>query len=531
MDLIASISISLKHYYNITLDEMGIPSYYKKLTHTIKGLVSIHNHDIEWLFMDFNCMIYHCIASQPPYEENDVWEQGLIETVCKYCREVVKEVGARGVFIAIDGVVPMAKMRQQRLRRFKSVWEQGLADQQGRVADQQGRVADQQGRVADQQGLVNKKWNTNAITPGTRFMEKLCQQLGALCAERGWTLSGSDDPGVGEHKIMAQWRRGIYKGDIAVYGLDADLIVLSLLGQAQNKLGKIWLFREALNKTLDKAAESFEWFSIDALRDHITVPIYTYCFAMSVLGNDFLPSSLGLKMRDGGHDEMMRCLTVPLVDEKMNIIPEHLIIFFQSLAQTEYHRMTHYVQTKQRMSHHAVEKGLGENNWPLTQIETWILGRNWISIYWGNMNGTPQDICKDYINGMKWIWAYYTGRPICYNWFYPHVLPPLWSSLHQYLGTHETGMLMQQDMPIDVQIEELKAVEQLCLVLPLESWSLIPECVEKKIAMLAPQFFPSQFEFESIGKRFFWECEAAIPIPTILELKMMIEGYRRVAIA
>lgn len=492
---------------------MGIPSYYKKLTHTIKGLVSIHNHDIEWLFMDFNCMIYHCIASQPLYDpvQNDKWEQDLIETVCGYCREVVKEVGARGVFIAIDGVVPMAKMRQQRLRRFKSVWEQG------RSADQKGRGA-----------VLDPKWNTNAITPGTRFMEKLCQQLGALCAERGWTLSGSDEPGEGEHKIMTQWRRGIYKGDIAVYGLDADLIVLSLLGQAQNKLGKIWLFREVVVHS-DKASAlnpGFEWFSIDALRDHITIPIYTYCFAMSVLGNDFLPSSLGLKMRDGGHDEMMRCLTMPLIDEKMNIIPENLMLFFQALAQTEYHRMTHYVQTKQRMTHHATEKGLGENNWPLTQIETWILGRDWVTRYWGHMNGTPQDICKDYINGMKWIWAYYTGSPICYNWFYPHVLPPLWSSLHPYLGMHETGMLMQQDMQVCVRIEELKAVEQLCLVLPLESWSLIPECLEKKIAMVAPQFFPSQFEFESIGKRFFWECEAAIPIPTILELKAMIERYK-----
>jgi len=151
---------------------MGIPAYYKKLTHTIPGLISVHHHDVAWLFMDFNCLIYHCIASQPAYldAERIQWEQGLIETVISYCKDVVKEVApSEGVYIAIDGVVPMAKMRQQRLRRFKSVWEQKKV----------GNVA---------------KWNTNAITPGTLFMDKLCNELGVLCAERGWKFSSCLEP-------------------------------------------------------------------------------------------------------------------------------------------------------------------------------------------------------------------------------------------------------------------------------------------------------------------------------------------------
>jgi hypothetical protein len=38
-----------------------------------------------------------------------------------------------------------------------------------------------------------------------------------------------------------------------------------------------------------------------------------------------------------------------------------------------------------------------------------------------------------------------------------------------------------------------------------------------------PQYFPKDFSFETIGKRFFWECEANIPIPGILEIKKCIE--------
>ena len=511
---------------------MGIPAYYKKLTHSIPGLVSSHHHEVAWLFMDFNCLIYYCIGLQPEYD-GDLWENGLIESVVSCCKEIVKEVKpTEGVYIAIDGVVPMAKMRQQRLRRFKSVWEQGL-------------MADQQGLMAEKNGKDTKKWNTNAITPGTVFMDKLCTRLQTMCDENQWMFSGCLEPGEGEHKIMAQWRRGIYKGPIAVYGLDADLIVLSLLGQATNQLGTIWLFREVKSmdkpnalkpldkanalKPLDKAnaLATYEWFSIDLLRDHLMRPselcknysIISYCFAMSILGNDFLPSSLGLKMRDGGHDELLHCL-LELIDADMNIIEENLIELFRRLSQTEHHRIMNYIKVKQRQASYSTEKGLGEQNWPLSQIED--LRGDWVARY-TKLAGPSMESCKEYINGIKWIWSYYTGKSVCYNWYYPYVLPPLWSALVTYLNSHT--MCLQSEMPICVRIEELRPVEQLVLVLPLESWSLIPACPEKRISMIAPQFFPSTFEFESVGKRFFWECEAMIPILTVMELKALISSY------
>jgi len=481
---------------------MGIPAYYKKLTHTISGLISVHHHDVTWLFMDFNCLIYHCIASQPAYidAEHIQWEQGLIESVISYCKDVVKEVApSEGVYIAIDGVVPMAKMRQQRLRRFKSVWEQKKV----------GNVA---------------KWNTNAITPGTVFMDKLCNELGVLCAERGWKFSSCLEPGEGEHKIMTQWRLNLYKGSIAVYGLDADLIVLSLLGQHQCSLGSLWLFRES--------DCGFDWFSIDLLRDWLCINkgdnwILTYCFTMSVLGNDFLPSSLGLKMRDGGHDELLRCLTAPLIDSSLNIIEENVVALFFLLAQTEHSRIIHYVQRKQKMLRGASDTALGEHNWPLTQIEEGLFSKNWFHHYreYVGKNTNMVDVCKTYINGIKWIWSYYTGKSICFNWFYTYTLPPLWSDLIAYLNNHEKDRCMQSEMPLYVQAQDIQPSEQLCLVLPLESWSLIPACSEKIFPMIAPHFFPDTFAFESVGKRFFWECEALIPIPTIVELKALIHAY------
>jgi len=39
---------------------------------------------------------------------------------------------------------------------------------------------------------------------------------------------------------------------------------------------------------------------------------------------------------------------------------------------------------------------------------------------------------------------------------------------------------------------------------------------------MAPQFYPRVFGFESAGKRFFWECESHIPLPSIRELKAIM---------
>jgi 5'-3' exonuclease len=73
-----------------------------------------------------------------------------------------------------------------------------------------------------------------------------------------------------------------------------------------------------------------------------------------------------------------------------------------------------------------------------------------------------------------------------------------------------------------IRAEDIRPVEQLTLVLPLESWHLIPSCKEKQFPSLAPHFFPTTFSFESVGKRFFWECEAHLPMPTIRELKAVL---------
>ncbi len=532
---------------------MGIPSYYKKLIDSVPGLLSkTHpSNNISWLFMDFNCLIYHCLHREdmPSYTGiNDEWESQLCDNVVKYCLKVIKEVDPKsGVYIAIDGVVPMAKMRQQRLRRFKSIWLQDTSN-----------------TTTSSEPI----WDRNSITPGTIFMKKLRTRLENMITKYGkktWKLSSSDEPGEGEHKIISEWRKGVYKGDFAVYGLDADLIILSILGRETCSLdNKIWLFREEVSAGKisynSLGDEIFEWFSINALTDWLSVEFHSdpikkrtfilnYCFAMSVLGNDFLPSSLGLKIRDDGHSELLDIIQ-SLISKNVSLINpntlevsfENIKILFTILSKDEEVRIQKYIYKKQMMARNLgqsldiTEFKLGDNNWPLSHIEEQKLlinsGKqlilNWkekyITQFFNGLNFNKNDInriCKEYMYGIQWIWAYYMGTydNVCFNWFYPFNLPPLWC----WLKDMETIPIFPNK--ILIKSTDIKPVEQLALVLPLESWSLIPAGPEKMLPKLAPQFFPSVFSFESTGKRFFWECESMIPLPSILEVKEIIRQY------
>jgi len=505
---------------------MGIPSYYRKLLRTQKALVQkAHPGTIDWLWMDFNCLIYHTLRRLEPYTKatHVLWEQTFLSEIGAYMKKVVAEVKpAKGVYIAIDGVVPMAKMKQQRLRRFKSSWltANGLAE----------------GQVAGQE-----RWDTNAITPGTAFMASLKKMLEGLCrSKRGWSLSSSDEPGEGEHKVMAKIRE-VGAGHHAVYGLDADLIVLSLL--TQNTLqtsgtpSTIWLFREEVEAgAMVRDAlgeEQFQWFSINGLRDVITadIPIRDYCCAMSFLGNDFLPSSLGLKMREDGHDVLMDLLQtlkvkgLSLVASDDSIDPKSLQELLRLLAQNEENRIEGFLRRKMSQGKPYVGAGLpiGDNNWALQQQEEACLLANghlvkgWADLYRTRFLGGADRLttCRVWKEGLYWIWNYYRGREVCYNWYYVWDVPPLWSELVEYKDP--------VDLPLLVKGSDILPVEQLCLVLPPSSYSLIPTMKHRTLLQKAPYLFPKSFHFESVGKRFFWECEAKIPIPSIREVKLILQ--------
>jgi 5'-3' exonuclease len=232
---------------------MGIPYYVASLLRTHKHIQQETGNvalECDALGLDFNAFIHTYLKPEHP-----------IGSVVMALRNFFRDV-ARGkkVLIAFDGLVPYAKIVQQRYRRMKNP-EPSLFDK-------------------------------NQISPGTEFMKELEDTLRYCFPE--CILSGTDEPGEGEHKIFT-WLRKMEPEDrknILIYGMDADLVLISV---AQSELGSIKLIRENRDS-------GYSTFDVSALCRVLPLPPEDWV-EMCVLcfGNDFMPTIAMFSLREDGY--------------------------------------------------------------------------------------------------------------------------------------------------------------------------------------------------------------------------------------
>jgi 5'-3' exonuclease len=90
---------------------MGIPYYVASLLrvhkHIQRRLVS--GYKVDLFAIDFNCFIHHALKAENP-----------IGSIVVALYELMQTVEANQVYIAFDGLVPYAKMVQQRYRRMRN---------------------------------------------------------------------------------------------------------------------------------------------------------------------------------------------------------------------------------------------------------------------------------------------------------------------------------------------------------------------------------------------------------------------------
>ena len=119
-------------------------------------------NNIDYLLIDTNCLIhpvcFKTIDNNGEITNFNILEDKMIKNVLEYMDMIISySKPKKGVFIAIDGVAPVAKMKQQRSRRFKSVHDRELWD---KIRKKHKKP-------------IPKFWNNSAISPGTIFMEKI----------------------------------------------------------------------------------------------------------------------------------------------------------------------------------------------------------------------------------------------------------------------------------------------------------------------------------------------------------------------
>jgi 5'-3' exonuclease len=444
-------------------------------------------------------------------------------------------VSEEHVFIAIDGVVPLAKMRQQRMRRFRSIV---LAEEERRLGLRDG-----------------KSWDTNAITPGTAFMATLA--AGLRRAFPLATISDTEELGEGEHKVMQFMRSLPAKQRVAIYGLDGDLFVLSLLNnQMFCRDTSIYFFREDTDKDSDKV--DHVWLSLNTLKGALLNEksaaidgqtwLLEYALAMSILGNDFVPNGLGLRIKEDGHERLLDYLRRlhegggrllaggELSDQGWSQL-------FGWLARDEQKAVFIAVKRKleakpSKVGNTATDAAKARMNdrpleWSAAADGQLFIGdklrKDWILVYCHVALGAPEgleahyleDSAKQYLKALSWVFQYYTKDCLAvdYDWTYNYPIAPLFCAVSGLIAAQ--GGLVFEDVPISDETKP-SALEQLALVLPKESYWLLPKCKEREFFIKGSNFFPDSWHYYSFGKRHFWECEAEIPIPTIRQLRLVL---------
>ena len=127
---------------------MGIPSYFSYILKNHKNIIKkITNTQKNNLYLDSNSIIYDCLRKTSDKRQ-------LFDNICLKIEEYIHNIKPnKRVFIAFDGVAPVAKLEQQRNRRYKSYLEKKIRKV---VFPNEPQI-----------------WDTTVTTPGTTFMKDL----------------------------------------------------------------------------------------------------------------------------------------------------------------------------------------------------------------------------------------------------------------------------------------------------------------------------------------------------------------------
>jgi 5'-3' exoribonuclease 1 len=412
---------------------MGIPSYFFQLMKRHKQVISQYNSTIKVdnLYLDSNSIIYDVVHSMTDSLSKHEFEEEVISRVCLKLLSYLQMIQPSRVFIAFDGVPPKAKMKQQRERRYK-------------------------GWLTSQWLNEKKLWDTVQITPGTAFMKRLDQQLVQFFEPYRsqyieFYLSTSSEIGEGEHKLFNFIRDHPDKHreqHTMIYGLDSDLIILSLnhLSICQH----ISLLREApaFNVKEKEKKNQLNTLDINQLSDCITEIIgkdrlQDYIFMTLLLGNDFMPHFPALNLRTTGMDTLLHTYVECMQDKPMfqcEIQWDNVRHFISSLANKEHTLFMeeHASRNKRIVDNTTLEKRV--NNLPMLKREKEYIicptKTDWQKRYYEELfqpNIVIEEVCTNYVQMMDWNMRYYTSG--CTNWtlYYHYAYPPLLEDLTKHI--------------------------------------------------------------------------------------------------
>jgi 5'-3' exonuclease len=508
---------------------MGIPYYfynvYKKYNKDSSNLTLTRDQipHVKYLFFDYNSLIHPCARKVMDASESadSNIEDEIIQYTIQYTKSIITLLNAEKVFIMIDGVAPMAKIKQQRERRYRSYFFKRASATESDVV-----------------------WDTNYITPGTPFMNKLLDNLKSVFSSSNYFISGADEPGEGEHKMM-QIIKKLQLVDpsdkICIYGLDADLLMLSMNSKWSDN---IFLLRDSgsSGRTLEQITdldETFTYVNIrelkscicEEMRNNIKSNTFsssqlindytTLCF---LLGNDFLEHIPTLLIRGNGinilqnsyYKVMNRNNGSTLVDActgqvDLRILKE-ILGEIANLEKSYYKYKYAAIKCREPFEDSEVIVYLSDSNYINMKAPG---AKERYYNYYGICN--VDEACYEWLTGIFWTRMYYDGhKHDNWTWSYNHHATPFASDIYSFLTRNWNGIIKRlgENSSLKSSIPTCMKL-QLLLVLPRETlMNILTNDNKEKLKRLyrseseeIKQIFPQKLTIDLIDKEYLWQSK------------------------
>lgn len=492
---------------------MGVPGFFAWLLHKYNNILSENiNDEVDIFYIDANCLFHPIcleLVKEDKISNNSKLEKKMISNIIEYIDYLIDFVKPKHIFLAVDGVAPMAKINQQKKRRYKTMLETEMKN-----------------KIKMKYGIIStQKWSNVAITPGTIFMKKLDKSLEEKYGNNDdVTYSSYKKCGEGEHKILEHIKKQNNKNCV-IYGLDADLIFLSLT----NPHNTIYLLREKnqintseLNNNLtyvsmdiarksyveqiSKVIKNIQNFDIEIDEKNI---INDFIFICYLLGNDFVPNLEEINIKNNGVDILIKTYAniflnkkkylLDVSENRVKINNGFLVDFIKYLSHVPQKPYKQYQKTY--IGTDPIEKEIFELDNLITFDNEYMIKYNirtcddYYKIYF---NTDINTIISEYLTGLVWVSNYYFIGCPSWNWYYPYTKAPLLRDMINYFNI---TMINLNNIRFDYG-NPLKPSEQLLLVIPPKYKYIIPEKYRQKMADNN-----TIIKIDVTGKDMLWKCD------------------------
>ena len=548
---------------------MGVPGFFAWLLRN-----NVHNNiiintlnNIDCLYFDANCLFhpkcFDVLKLHSDITDINKLENLMMDRIIKYITYIIDFVKPTElIYIAVDGVAPIAKINQQRKRRYKSVLDNEYMAELNKKYNKN----------------KNDNWSNIVITPGTEFMIKLDDRLNKFIKLEKYKnikiiYSSYKEPGEGEHKIIRYIKNINNKKTHIIYGLDADLIFLAMSAYSSNH--NIYLLREydhikSVNKpitedinerlcylSIENVINTYNEFILNKLKENADIldidfnikydfskDFIIICF---ILGNDFIPNipsinirNLGIEFLTDAYVNMFQFYKSYIYDVNTNKINLELLqMIFEYLKNYEHEYFTENlpkynqkIRNKKFMGLDSYEKELfnRDNLKNIEDNDKIQLGIGGLSEYKFryyeyyfnsriNQNKMIDKICKNYIDMIEWISKYYFEIDMpSWTYYYEFNHSPFASDIYNYLHKNKDNYMYDIKYNDNIPIET-----QLISIIPPKHMDIFNKQIHNKYKQkyndIKTKFMLPDKIILEYDKELYWMCEPKLPILDIELLK------------